>query len=157
MVVLSRRSYARIGLLGNPSDGYHGRTISVLIENFYAEACVACSLPRTRGVVLWFRRPCLFIAQVTLESTEDGSVHFVPHPEHDTHSFASLADFSRAGRSQLLVVHPLIADADTASLQAASSATASTAACASSGPPSSSSTPTTLPTAEPCPPRLASH
>ena len=55
MVVMSRRSYARIGLLGNPSDGDHGRTISLLIENFYAEArrvfrdsarkCVALILP----------------------------------------------------------------------------------------------------------------
>ena len=26
--------YARIGLLGNPSDGYYGNTISVSVENF---------------------------------------------------------------------------------------------------------------------------
>lgn len=49
MVVLSRRSYARIGLLGNPSDGYHGCTISLLIENFYAEAS---RLLRVNGVRL---------------------------------------------------------------------------------------------------------
>jgi len=41
MATLTRRSYARVGLLGNPSDGYHGRTISVLIENYFAEVGTA--------------------------------------------------------------------------------------------------------------------
>ncbi len=31
------RSYARAGLIGNPSDGYHGKTISVILRNFAAE------------------------------------------------------------------------------------------------------------------------
>ncbi|CAG8501985.1 8271_t:CDS:2 [Acaulospora morrowiae] len=31
------RSYARIGLMGNPSDGFYGKTISLLISNFFAE------------------------------------------------------------------------------------------------------------------------
>ena len=35
--VIKKRAYARIGLLGNPSDGYFGKTISVSIKNFYAE------------------------------------------------------------------------------------------------------------------------
>lgn len=34
---ISSRVYARIGLLGNPSDGYYGRCISICIENYYAE------------------------------------------------------------------------------------------------------------------------
>ena len=38
MVVIRKRAYARAGLLGNPSDGYHGKTISVIIRNFRAEA-----------------------------------------------------------------------------------------------------------------------
>ncbi len=32
-----RRGYARAGLIGNPSDGYFGKTISIIIKNFYAE------------------------------------------------------------------------------------------------------------------------
>jgi glucuronokinase len=32
-----RRAYARAGLLGNPSDGYNGRTISISVRNFWAE------------------------------------------------------------------------------------------------------------------------
>lgn len=35
--VITRRAYARIGLFGNPSDGYFGRTVSVSIQNFFAE------------------------------------------------------------------------------------------------------------------------
>ena len=33
------RSYARIGLLGNPSDNYYGKTLSVSLANFFAEVC----------------------------------------------------------------------------------------------------------------------
>lgn len=42
------RSYARVGLLGNPTDGYGGKTTSVTISNFVAEAWVT---PREDGVV----------------------------------------------------------------------------------------------------------
>jgi len=35
--VIKRRAYARAGLMGNPSDGYGGRTISFTIPNFFAE------------------------------------------------------------------------------------------------------------------------
>ena len=34
---VSRRAYARAGLLGNPSDGYHGKTISVIVGDFSAQ------------------------------------------------------------------------------------------------------------------------
>ena len=34
------RAYARAGLLGNPSDGYHGKTISLIVRNFAAEAVI---------------------------------------------------------------------------------------------------------------------
>lgn len=33
---IEHKVHARIGLLGNPSDVYHGRTISISIANFYA-------------------------------------------------------------------------------------------------------------------------
>lgn len=35
--VLLERCYARIGLMGNPSDGFNGKTLSFLISNFSAE------------------------------------------------------------------------------------------------------------------------
>ncbi len=37
MIIIRKRAYARAGLLGNPSDGYHGKTISISVRNFYAE------------------------------------------------------------------------------------------------------------------------
>jgi glucuronokinase len=38
MLIIRKRAYARAGLLGNPSDGYNGKTISVIVRNFWAEA-----------------------------------------------------------------------------------------------------------------------
>ena len=37
MLIIRKRAYARAGLLGNPSDGYQGKTISFIIRNFWAE------------------------------------------------------------------------------------------------------------------------
>jgi glucuronokinase len=37
MLLLRRRAYARAGLVGNPSDGYHGKTISFAVRDFHAE------------------------------------------------------------------------------------------------------------------------
>jgi glucuronokinase len=37
MRLIRRRAYARAGLLGNPSDGYHGKTISLTVRNLFAE------------------------------------------------------------------------------------------------------------------------
>ena len=33
-------SLIRVGLMGNPSDGFHGKTISMSIENFWAEVTI---------------------------------------------------------------------------------------------------------------------
>ncbi|XP_043936983.1 uncharacterized protein LOC122809496 [Protopterus annectens] len=35
------RSYSRIGVMGNPSDGFHGKTISMTIKNFWAEVTIS--------------------------------------------------------------------------------------------------------------------
>jgi len=37
MIIIRKRAYARAGLIGNPSDGYHGKTISFSVRNFWAE------------------------------------------------------------------------------------------------------------------------
>jgi glucuronokinase len=37
MTIIRKRAYARAGLLGNPSDGYNGKTISTIVKNFSAE------------------------------------------------------------------------------------------------------------------------
>jgi glucuronokinase len=37
MLLIRQRAHARAGLVGNPSDGYHGKTISLIVRNFHAE------------------------------------------------------------------------------------------------------------------------
>lgn len=36
-MIIETRAFARAGLLGNPSDGYNGKTISVIVKNFGAQ------------------------------------------------------------------------------------------------------------------------
>lgn len=64
---LRRRAYARVGLMGNPSDGFFGKTIALTIANFWAEATIAPS----------------------------SVMRIVPHPLHDPTSFRSLKDLHR--------------------------------------------------------------
>lgn len=40
MKIFRTKAYARAGLIGNPSDGYHGKTISVIVKNFHAEVVI---------------------------------------------------------------------------------------------------------------------
>ena len=37
MLLIRKQAFARAGLVGNPSDGYHGKTLSLAIRNFHAE------------------------------------------------------------------------------------------------------------------------
>jgi glucuronokinase len=37
MIIIRNRAYARAALVGNPSDGYQGKTISFIVRNFWAE------------------------------------------------------------------------------------------------------------------------
>jgi len=37
MQIIRKRCFARAGLAGNPSDGYHGKTISIIVRDFCAE------------------------------------------------------------------------------------------------------------------------
>ena len=37
MEIIRQRGYARAGLVGNPSDGFHGKTISLIVKDFFAE------------------------------------------------------------------------------------------------------------------------
>ena len=41
MVPIRKRAYARAGLAGNPSDGYFGKTLSIVVRNFWAEATLS--------------------------------------------------------------------------------------------------------------------
>ncbi|XP_059294229.1 glucuronokinase 1-like [Lycium ferocissimum] len=61
--VIEHKSYARVGLLGNPSDVYFGNTISFSLGNFFAN--------------------------VRLQPSQD--LVIVPHPSHDLVQFNSIS------------------------------------------------------------------
>lgn len=63
-MIIHTKSYARVGLIGNPSDGFYGKTLSCAIRNFYAE------------VMLW----------------ESPTLQIVPHKEHDPMEFSNLKE-----------------------------------------------------------------
>ncbi|CAL1570848.1 unnamed protein product [Knipowitschia caucasica] len=69
---ISCKSYARVGLMGNPSDGFNGKTIAMTISNFWAE--------------------------VTL--TESQTLVLVPHPLNDPTEFGSLQDLFCISRKE---------------------------------------------------------
>lgn len=88
----------RVGLMGNPSDGFNGKTVAMSISNFWAEVTLvesqtlvtpACS-NRTRVVPLCGSEPfywgCL---QVLL-----------PHPLNDPTEFGSLQDLFCISRKE---------------------------------------------------------
>ncbi|XP_071842804.1 uncharacterized protein [Apostichopus japonicus] len=66
------KAYARIGLIGNPSDGFNGKTISLSIRNFWSEATIV----ESRDLVL------------------------VPHPLNDPTEFGSLGDLHVISRKE---------------------------------------------------------
>lgn len=37
MRIVKEKAYARTALAGNPSDGYYGKTVSIIVKNFWAE------------------------------------------------------------------------------------------------------------------------
>jgi len=63
-VIITHRTHARIGLAGNPSDGFGGKTITTQIAEFSA------------SVQIW----------------ESPSVEMIPHPVHDPFSFETLEE-----------------------------------------------------------------
>ncbi|KAJ3296191.1 hypothetical protein HK104_001879 [Borealophlyctis nickersoniae] len=70
---ITARSYARAGLIGNPSDGFYGKTISVLLSNWFAE-----------------------IVLIPNASALNSSISIVPNPTCDPLCFASIRAVGRA-------------------------------------------------------------
>lgn len=61
-MIIEERAYARAGLLGNPSDGYYGKTISVSVKNFGAH------------ITIW-QSPELTIERQNEDSNSFSSIH----------------------------------------------------------------------------------
>lgn len=63
------KAYARVGLMGNPSDGFYGKTMSLLISNFWAEVTLIPNNPTEK---------------------ELEAIQILPNPVSDPHKFASI-------------------------------------------------------------------
>lgn len=64
--MIFKKAYARVGLVGNPSDGFYGKTLSCCITNFHAE---------------------IFL-------TRTHRLRIIPHDIHDTAEFANLQELT---------------------------------------------------------------
>ncbi len=60
--MIEARAFARAGLLGNPSDGYFGKTISVIVKNFGAS-------------ILLYEAPELIIEDLDVDKNSFKSIH----------------------------------------------------------------------------------
>ncbi|KAI8341682.1 hypothetical protein BC941DRAFT_509782 [Chlamydoabsidia padenii] len=47
------KAYARVGLMGNPSDGFNGKTMSLLISNFWAQVTLASNYTPDQDSSSW--------------------------------------------------------------------------------------------------------
>lgn len=61
-MIIKTHAYARAGLIGNPSDGYFGKTISIIIRNYRAE-------------VVLYESPELVIVPDDRDISKFGSIH----------------------------------------------------------------------------------
>lgn len=68
--VFVERTHSRVGLMGNPSDGFGGKTIALLCSNFWAEVTVR----------------------------ESDKIRLIPHPLNDPTEFGSLGDLCGVSR-----------------------------------------------------------
>ena len=66
MQIVREKAYARAGLIGNPSDGYHGKTISLSVKNFQTD-------------VVLYEWPDLEILWSENDRNRFGSIHQLVH------------------------------------------------------------------------------
>jgi glucuronokinase len=71
-VQITKRAYARVGLMGNPSDGFHGKTIALTIRNYWAQ----CTL------------------------TQSDKIRILPHPLYDPTEYPSLSSLYDVARRE---------------------------------------------------------
>ena len=95
---ITQRVYARIGLLGNPSDSYYGKTISVSLANFFAEVqhALLLVLYTHKGAhcpphATFHSVPPAVEMQVTLKPCD--TIRFAPHSLHDGGQYNSWDGF----------------------------------------------------------------
>uniref|UniRef100_A0A8C7Z5W0 Nucleotidyl transferase domain-containing protein n=1 Tax=Oryzias sinensis TaxID=183150 RepID=A0A8C7Z5W0_9TELE len=98
-VAITCRSYARVGLMGNPSDGFNGKTIAMTISNFWAEVTLLESqtLVSRRWNCWLMMNVCCAQPKVLCGSVLQA---LVPHPLNDPTEFGSLQDLFCISRKE---------------------------------------------------------
>ena len=71
-MIIQKKGYSRVALLGNPSDGFHGKTIGCMIRNFSA----------------------------TIDAWESPELRIYPNPTHDPTQFESLTTLRKKAAVQ---------------------------------------------------------
>ena len=88
---------SRIGLLGNPSDGFFGKTIAVSCANFWAEVFVSSCIEFWNDALDNFNvfamlthqlMHAIWLLQVQLKPAD--TISFKPHAQHDLLEYTSL-------------------------------------------------------------------
>ncbi len=89
--------FSRIGLLGNPSDGFFGKTIAVSCANFWAEVFVSSCIEFWNDALDNFNvfamlthelMHAVWLLQVQLKPAD--TISFKPHAQHDLLEYTSL-------------------------------------------------------------------
>lgn len=77
--IVNEKCHARIGLMGNPSDGFRGKSLSFLVKNFFAEVCIenVTNIDST-------------VEDNYLGIHHHAKVEIIPHPENDPSSFENM-------------------------------------------------------------------
>ena len=105
--IVTSQVFARVGLLGNPSDGYLGKTISVSCANFSAEVCTPITVEVVTTCVLGMCGKRLYIRKALSKAwslqvhlTPADTITFVPHTAHDLLEYSSLHQFTKQVKQQ---------------------------------------------------------
>ncbi|KAL5035549.1 hypothetical protein RTP6_003227 [Batrachochytrium dendrobatidis] len=87
---IHHRVYARIGLMGNPSDGFYGKTISTTISNFWADVTLVPNADSSDS-------SCCFVANKICDHISFGSIH-------TAHQVAKIDGYDGASRLLLATI-----------------------------------------------------
>lgn len=79
------KSYARVGLMGNPSDGFFGKTMSLLISNFWAQVTLVSNLHYSN-----------YTTGKSIDALDQGNatIEIIHKPVTDPNRFASIGSLT---------------------------------------------------------------
>lgn len=102
----------RVGLMGNPSDGFNGKTIAMSISNFWAEVTLVESqtLVTTNSLAEPASKMNISLKKKSYVTVFLTAQVLVPHPLNDPTEFGSLQDLFCISRKEGCVSLPVFKD-----------------------------------------------